>query len=150
VLTTIPCHILYFMHFYISSPCRNIILCGSVFITHAWKQVINPVQDVNNYKLLIKQNIMMLTSCVHVMTCPLVLSRWPRVAMLPVYCYSDLDDSASDDGLYSSGVRPSPLSSRRSFDSSRSRLTSSSSVVTDTPSSPRLTNNVDHSMYLHL
>ncbi|XP_052800270.1 unconventional myosin-XVIIIa-like isoform X12 [Mya arenaria] len=61
---------------------------------------------------------------------------------------SDVDDSDSDVGSYLSSHKRSPLVLRqRSFDSdSRSRLTSSSSsVMTDIPSSPRLTNNLDHS-----
>lgn len=69
-----------------------------------------------------------------------------------VYSVSDDDDSGSDiDTSFMSNHKRSPLASRRkgSLDSSdtRSRLTSASSYLTDTPSSPRFSNNIDHSMY---
>ncbi|KAL4224255.1 TRAFAC class myosin-kinesin ATPase superfamily [Mactra antiquata] len=62
---------------------------------------------------------------------------------------SDLedDDSGSDNESFLTNHKRSPLVRRqRSYDSeSRSRLTSSSSYLTDPPSSPRLSNNLDHS-----
>lgn len=61
----------------------------------------------------------------------------------------DADDSGSDiDTFLTNHKRPPLIGRRRSFDSdSRSRLTSGSSNLTDTPSSPRLTNSIEHSMY---